>query len=317
MWDLIGALVMNRRRYLRITAVMLALPRRASFGLATLAGWIIYLAVPSAMNRIVDNLGEAFPHLSRRERRRLCRRYVIHECLTIYEHAIEYRRALANDAAGLFRFEGIEHIDEALRAGRGTIVFGPHLGNVFYAYWALCQRYSCLTVVTAGSPQLRPLYAAFDELGCKGLDYDEEPAAALTLRLYAHLAKGGVVYLLGDFWRPTFPALPLFGRPSNAPLGGVALALEKGIPVIPFYTRRESWFRHVVHFDAPLRLRDKHGPGGLMAAAEELTRAMEDAIARTPEQWIYWFNLHERWAAEQPATGARPADPAAGLAVPV
>jgi KDO2-lipid IV(A) lauroyltransferase len=314
-WDLIGALVMNRPRYLRITAAMLTLPRRASFGLATLVGWITYLAAPRAMKRIVDNLGEVFPDLSERERRRLCRRYVVHECLTIYEHAIEYRRALVGDAPGLFRFEGIEQVEEAMRAGKGAIVFGPHLGNVFYAYWALCQRYPCFTVVTAGSPQIRPLYQAFKDIGCPGVDYDDEPAMSVTLKLRTHLAKGGLVYLLGDFWRPTFPALPLFGKPSNAPLGGVALALRLDVPVVTFYTRRESWFRHVIHFDPPISLRERHGPHGVTAAAVEVSHAMEEAIRHTPEQWIYWFNLHERWAAAQRPAEAQPADHA--VAVPV
>jgi phosphatidylinositol dimannoside acyltransferase len=51
-------------------------------------------------------------------------------------------------------------------------------------------------------------------------------------RLRDHLAGNGLV-LLGDFWRPGFPAATFLDRRSRSPQGAARLALDGGVPIIP------------------------------------------------------------------------------------
>jgi lauroyl/myristoyl acyltransferase len=295
----IGQLVNHPKllRWLRVWT--LRMPRFLVFMLVSLLGWGIYLCAHSSRNLIIRNMGELLPHLSRRERRRTCRRYLIHEILTIYEQAIEYRRALTRKGSGhaQFHFEGLEHLDEALKLGRGAIVYTPHLGNYFYQYWILSQKYNCSTVVTAGSEDLRMLFAGMYWSGLKGYDYDNVPPLDLMRNLRAHLRENGVLFILGDFWRPGFPDCTLFGKPSKAPAGTMILSLLQKVPVLPFYGWREGWYDHRLVFEPPVYLYKKYTTDQKPEALEELSRIMEQLISKVPEQWLFWFNVHERWEA--------------------
>jgi KDO2-lipid IV(A) lauroyltransferase len=237
----------------------------------------------------------------------MCRRYLVHEMLTIYEQTIEYRRALTlhGKRRARFHMQGLEHLDEALKLGRGAIVYTPHTGNYFYQYWRLSQTYNCLTVVTAGSGELRMLFAGLYWSGLKGYDYDNVPPLDLIRNLRAHLRENGVLFILGDFWRPAFPDCTLFGKPSKAPAGTMMLSLLQKVPVVPLYGLREGWYDHRLVFEPPVFLYEKYGADRKAEALEELARIMEHLISQAPEQWLFWFNVHERWDAAE-ANGERP-----------
>lgn len=107
-------------------------------------------------------------------------------------------------------------------------------------------------------------------------------------QLKAHLSRNGIVFILGDFYRPNFPRTTLFGRPTRTPAGAAAIAIEQGVPVIPFYGKREKGFRHVMVFDKPLWLHETF-------TRKQREEALERSIRAVPDQWFYWFNVHERW----------------------
>lgn len=163
--------------------------------------------------------------------------YFYQVCLTLYELLFVSSR-LPKQGEKHFFSTGEEHLQSALQLGRGAIIYAPHVGNFFFAYWYLSQRYPCLAVVTAQSEELRPLYLVLQELGCRGVDYDETPPLLLVKKLRRHLAENGVVFLLGDFSRPAFPQGLMFGRKTPLPRGAASLALQEKVPVIPFYSRR-------------------------------------------------------------------------------
>lgn len=316
MYDWIGRLTRHPIRLRRLRVWTLRLPRSLVFLLVTLIGWGIFAFARRTRRTIMRNMGEMMPRLSRRDRRIMCRRYIVHETLTIYEQTIEYRRALTIKGEGKgraeFRFEGLEHLDEALRHGRGAIVYTPHVGNYFYLYWILSQKYDCSTVVTAGSDELRMLFAGLYWTGLKGYDYDNESPLDLARNLRAHLRKNGVLFLLGDFWRPEFPDCTLFGKPSKAPAGTMTLSLLQKAPVVPFYGKREGWYRHRLVFEPPVHLYEQFGMDRKSEALGELARIMERLITRVPEQWLFWFNVHERW--ERREAGASGTEGKGGLA---
>lgn len=297
----IGQLVNHPKllRWLRVWTQRV--PRFVVFALATLLGLGIHACSRSTRQPILRNMAALMPHWSGRERRRMCRRYIVHEVLTIYEQAIEYRRALTRRGKGQVRFhyDGLAHLDEALKLGRGAILYTPHLGNYFYQYWSLSQKYNCSTVITAGSEELRMLFAGLYWSGLRGYDYDNTPPLDLMRNLRAHLRDNGVLKLLGDFWRPGFPDCTLFGKPSKAPAGTVFLALLQKVPVVPFYGVREGWYDHRLVFEPPVHLYEKYTMEQKAEALEELSRIMEHLILQKPEQWLFWFNVHERWAAAE------------------
>ncbi|MFM9328830.1 lipid A biosynthesis acyltransferase [Paenibacillus mesotrionivorans] len=194
------------------------------------------------------------------------------------------------------RLEGEHHLAEALKQGKGAILYAPHTGNFFYGYWHLSRTYPSLTVATASDPELAPLYRSFQRLGCPGLDYDKTPPMQLVRKLRHHLEGGGVLLLLGDFYRPGFPRARLLGRATRLPAGAAKLGLELGTPVVPARCVREADHTHRFVMEEPVQLRERFGPGEQADAAAFLNLLLEQQLLKNPEQWFYWFNAHERFA---------------------
>lgn len=300
MYRWIGRLTRGAR-LARVTRVAMALPQPVMFTLVTAAGLTAFALAGRTRRRILRNMRALLPEVSSPRRVWLCARYFVQECLTIYEQAVEYHRGLLGRGTGgaharvTFDIDGLDHLDAALARGRGAIVLTPHVGNYFYFFWWLSQRHECLTVATMGSPEIRPLYLGFEALGLDGFDYDADPPLVIVRQLRALLARGGVAFLMGDFARPGFPRSTLLGRPSEFAAGPVALALETGAPVVPLMGKRVRWRRHRMTFGAPLDLAARYAPRQRHEALDETVRAMERAIREAPDQWLYWFNIDERW----------------------
>ena len=45
----------------------------------------------------------------------------------------------------------------------------------------------------------------------------------------------------------------------------------------------------------PILLYERYTVEQRAEALRELAQVMEQSIRRAPEQWLYWFNVHERW----------------------
>lgn len=294
MFEKIGKLTTDPEKRERFVARLLRLPRPLVFLLCCLCGWFMYLFVPAFRRRLQTNMRQLLgDRVTPREIRRFTSEYMRNIFLTIYEIMVDSNR-LSQTAHWRFSAEGLEHVEEALQLGRGVIVYTPHVGNFFFYYWYLCQRYDCLTVVTAGSPELRPLYLQFQKLGCDGLDYDEAPPLELVRRLRRHLQKNGVVFLLGDFSRPTFPLAPIFGKWMHTPGGAASLALDCRVPIVTMYGMRTRYFRHHMQFNPPWHVYERFEKHQREEVTAQCNSFMETVIRRVPSQWLYWFDAHER-----------------------
>ncbi|TBL80487.1 lipid A biosynthesis acyltransferase [Paenibacillus thalictri] len=271
------------------------LPRPMMFGLCRAAAALLYLmAGKTVKSRICANMQDVMPDKNKRQLKAYCKNYISNVVMSLYEIMID-SSSLDTHPQNVFSVHGERHLEAALKLGRGVIVYTPHVGNFFYYYWYLAQKYRCLTVATGSSPELRPLYLKFQEMGCEGLDYDSTPPIELLRKLRKHLAGNGIVFILGDFYRPAFPRSTFFGRMTRMPEGAAMLSIEYGAPVVPFSGRRLNGEHHKLVFEQPLRLYELYDRSQRERASRHLSLFMEKVICRHPEQWFYWFNMDERW----------------------
>ncbi|WP_286885906.1 lysophospholipid acyltransferase family protein [Aneurinibacillus sp. UBA3580] len=294
MYSWIGKVTKNVTLLCKIGRLCRYLPRPLLFMSLSLTGFIVYSCLRSVRQQILLRMRELLNKRNIFSISTVCRDYFRNLIITLYEIIIDYQ-FLEDSKRWRFKVEGEHFLHEALQHGRGAIVFSPHIGNFFYYYWYLSKKYPCLTVATAGSKELRPLYLSFEQLGCRGLDYDATPPVKLIKTLREHVEGGGVLFLLGDFFRPSFPAATFFGRPTRSPGGATVLALEKQVPIVPFYGYRERGFKHRLVFHPPLFLYEELKPGQRREAMDRLNGVLEEMIHQVPGQWFYWFNTDERW----------------------
>ncbi|WNR42271.1 lysophospholipid acyltransferase family protein [Paenibacillus roseipurpureus] len=300
MYAWIAKLTSDSRRIDRITRLSHWMPLWLMNILCIGVAHVVYVFCRRGfLMRVESNLVDLLGPMPSRKLRKILKGYMQNVIFTLYEILV----GVDGTRIPHFELEGDENIQEAQRiaAGKGFILYTPHSGNFFLYYRYFAHRFDCLTVASAGSSELRPIYLKFAEMGCKGLDYDSVPPLQLYRALRKHLLDGGIVFLLGDFWRPNFPLSTLFGRTTRTPEGTAMLALDEGIPVVPFYGYRVHGFEHRLVAEAPLLLRADSSfvPKGPRAARAEanvvLNAFMEQVIRAQPESWFYWWNVHERW----------------------
>lgn len=270
------------------------IPRPLAIFLCFCISRFLYFVSSDLRKLVYNNMKDLLTDVHPRKIRRLVRSYFYQMTSILYEILIE-SASLEKLGSKRFKVMGEEYVEQALEQGRGVIVFAPHIGNFFYYYWYLTRKFNCLTVATAGSSELRPIYLLFENMGCQGLDYDEIPSVEIVKQLKRHLEKNGVVFLLSDFWRPKFPPARFFGRPTRSPSGAAMLSLEGKVPIIPMLGYRTNCFEHVIQFSPPVSLYEKWSRTERLQATNELNQIMEKGVRLKPSQWFYWFNVHERW----------------------
>lgn len=303
MYKWIAKVTMDEHRLTRLQRWGSLLPRSLCYPFLCLLGDVVYLLSGKGRVHVLNNMRQLLAGKSGRDLSRLGREYFRSVFISIYEILVDSAN-LNNSIDWRFRVEGEEILEQALEQGGGAILLTAHLGNFFYYYWYLSMKYPCLTVVTAQSEDIRPFYLLFQQLGCDGLDYDETPPLLMMKTLKAHLKKNGVVFLLGDFYRPQFPESIFFGRKTRTPGGAAVMSLEQNIPVIPFIGVREQGFRHRLMFREPIHLYERFDRKERGEAINFLNREMEKMVKDAPGQWFYWFNAEERWEKEEAASEA-------------
>ncbi|MBN2705082.1 MAG: lysophospholipid acyltransferase family protein [Deltaproteobacteria bacterium] len=192
------------------------------------------------------------------------------------------------------KINGLEHLLQAEREGRGGIIISAHLGN-----WELAgglSKYLREPIATVAKPFKNSpnLYKIIEktrrEIGFLPLN---KSGSATTLA--RTLKQGKIIALLVDqrvrrrfrIWSPFFGHLvPTIPSPA-------ILARLSGSPIIPAFTYRERPLHHHIVIEKPIFV-PKTGDSQVTIAeyTERLNRLMEEHIRRHPAQW-FW--PHDRW----------------------
>lgn len=217
----------------------------------------------------------------------------------VYAHFHSFAATLLDRvymAAGDFdRFqvhiEGWPLVDEALRAGRGCVVLGSHLGS--FDLMMLAQRTldgRPLRVLMRVDPRSRlRRIAGIDDAALIALGRPDS-----LLRAHDALARGEIVALLADRTDGGAQlAACFFGRAAALPLAPHVLAARSAAPVLMCFGLYEGANRYRIEFV-------EFGPGApaaargdaLLPAVQHYAALLEQYARRYP---LNWFNFYPYW----------------------
>jgi len=182
---------------------------------------------------------------------------------------------------------GVQHLFEALDAGRGVIMVGAHLGNGEVIARAAAPFGLCVAIVSERLEPPRVHEFVHRVRGARGVQF--LPADLTGLRAsMAHLKAGGTLGLLVDRdVLGTGPLFPFFGERTRMPQGAVELARRTGAPMLGCWIPRTGPGRYSLYVE-PIELPDATGDraadveSGMLA----MVRSLEGAIRRWPGQWF-------------------------------
>lgn len=266
------------------------------------AGTVLWLCAGSLRQRAARNLGHIPTLAADPARLRAATRGVFVTLALNYLDFFRGRYVTYEELGRGWQIGGWELFEQAMRAGRGVIVLGAHLGPFEYAAWKLGEL-GCPLLTPA--ERLRP--ERFNQLVARLRNHHE--ARLLpgdereTLReLLAALRNGQIAMFAIDRWvMGPSDAWPLFGQPARLPTAPFALAARSDAPVFLLVPWRKGFdhFGGAVELITPERLAPVASEANAPAAArgrdreaaiaqmrERLYPVLERYISEHPEQWV-------------------------------
>ncbi len=245
------------------------------------------------------NLRLAYPDWSEEERRCLARESWVHFAW----NALDVARSTGWDAAQVeahVSVEGVEHLENALAAGRGAIGLTLHLGN-----FELAVRRAPLLgfpVAAVARPMRNHLIREHLFAQREGTGAEFIPSRGAVTKVLRALKQGRIVPVVNDQYvrRGDGVFVPLFGKRCSTSHGIVALAFRSGAPMITSYVVRDGPDHHRMVLGPALEFeRTGDRERDIEAATAQCNAVLEEIIRKHPEQWM-WSHRRFRYSPDLP-----------------
>lgn len=267
-------------------------------GLGALVGRMWYRLDGPRTRRVREQLGAALPEKSVSRREDWTRDVFIHLGRGLAE-LIVLRGRHRTSLLDRVEVDGLEHLEaaERLTPSGGILIVTAHFGN-----WELgCAKIAALgvsiSVVYRGLRQPALDRAMLELRGAEPMALEQIQMGRAGLRMVRAFEAGRkvVVLLDQDARRDEGVFIRFFGQPASTRYGPIALATQRGVPIVPVFVRRDPDGRtHRFRIQPALQLE----PGAsddeevLRRNVQQISAVIEREIRACPGQWIW---THRRW----------------------
>ena len=205
---------------------------------------------------------------------------------------------------GFVKWDGAEHFEAAMQAGKGVIIMSPHLGSWEIGAQAIAEKFG---------PTYGPMVALFRPARKAWLEplvanartrpyLDSAPTSLAGVRtLIRTLRNGGYTAILPDQVPPLGQGVwaPFFGRDVYTMTLLAKLAQQTGAQVILTWCERlpagQGFCMHMRPFDAP-EMKDATVSPQMAAAA--VNRGVEAMVRNAPGQYLWGYARDKQPRAE-------------------
>jgi len=197
----------------------------------------------------------------------------------------------------LVRFEGKEHLDRALKEGKGAIGVSAHLGNFPLMTARIANEGYPLSLVARDpeNPKIaKAIVSLRDAVGMESIP--DEPRLACVSRCFKALKEKRVLLLQIDQNAPITEAwVDFFGYLVPTFKGPVLFSIRTGAPIVPIFITRDSDHLHKVTVHPPFELKTTGNvEHDITSNLASLTKIIEAAIREHPEQWLWIYRRFKR-----------------------
>lgn len=268
------------------------LPVRLQLG----AGRVIALLMTPLMksrNKVASrNLALCFPDLSEQQRQQLLDANFRTMGMMLIETALSW---WASDAslAKRVNYEGYEHLEEALAAGKGVILLTGHFTSMELGGRLIMLRQPCYVMFRhLKNPLFNEVMMQARTFHSEGIVLRDDPRGMVRA-----LRKNKVVWYAPDqdFGRKLSVFAKFFNVPAATVPATARIVKMSGAKVVPFVPRREDDGSYTLTLSKAL---DGFPTGDDVADAQRINDIIETEVRKSPEQY-FW--VHRRFKTQQDA----------------
>jgi len=192
---------------------------------------------------------------------------------------------------------GKEHLDNALKAGKGVIFVGAHYGSFILMYLkTVLAGYKTNVIMRRVRDEKWEEYISDfrQERGIKTI-YDL-PARKCVVDCIRALRNNEVLYILLDqnYGGAGRIFVDFFGEPAATATGPVIFAERTGAIILPLFMQSEADQRHKLVIEPPFEIeRFEDDERTIDHNIARLTKIIEAKVRERPHEWGGW--MHKRW----------------------
>ena len=268
-----------------IEGVIARLPRRLAYAIGVIVSTLAFPLLARQRKALQSNLRQVFPQMPSSEVRKLAWRNWLNYCKAWIDF-FKIPRMDKQRLGSLLTPIGLEHLEQAVAAGRGVIVVAPHMGSWELAAASWAARFGEIGIMVE-QIEPRPLFEHVSVLRSR-MKIRVIPLSRTGARDIMRMLKERhlVVLAMDRDILNTGQQFRFFGRLASFPTGPVEIALKTGAPILPAFCIRDRNDAYVAIGEAPLFLTpsDDHA-ADVRGAMEQILAAFERYIKRYPDQW--------------------------------
>jgi len=275
-----------------ISRLISLLPHSAALALGRRLGWVFGSVVRHHRADALDALRRAFPDHSEDAVRKILRDMYSNLGMSMVEAVrLPYQHREYKDR--YIEWMGMGNLHAARERGKGVLVLSAHLDNWELLLMLAPEALGAKTSVIAKEIKTK-LGQQYMDRNRRLFGTEMLPAKNSYRQCLKALRNNEIVVFVLDqnMIRREGEFVDFFGRPACTTLGLAHLAARTGAPIVPVFPRRLPGGYHQVDILPALDPPSCADKQELIAATQEYTRLIEEAIRAAPDQWIW---IHRRW----------------------
>lgn len=189
-----------------------------------------------------------------------------------------------------------EVVKEALSAGKGVCLLTLHLGSWETLVMGLCKKGYPAKMLTNVPKSFDILHQCYQQAN---IPYVCRGTPASLMQLMQAIRSGELVCFFSDQFGDEV-SVTLFDQETQAPAGGINLAMMLGAKVIIGWSWKDEHNQHHASFE-PFEIEQKNSrQDTLQHNMQRVIDRFETLIKEHPEQWLWCYNRFKRLKKNQP-----------------
>jgi KDO2-lipid IV(A) lauroyltransferase len=187
---------------------------------------------------------------------------------------------------------GLENLDNALKKGKGVVIFTAHSGNF---EWGAC-KVALEGYKIWGTSVLRPYRRTNNFFESRRISKGVKTFYVNNLLHIFRILKNNEIIAIPTDWDSQGSArqYDFLGKKAYIPSGPVEIAMKSGAPLIPSFIRRKSKYNHLHVIEEPIELEIEGDKKELIAVnTQKMIKVLEKYIRENIDQWEMFHNI---WA---------------------
>jgi KDO2-lipid IV(A) lauroyltransferase len=268
------------------SALAAGLPRKVSYWIASVLSGIAFVVMPDKRRGASENGARVIRKPPESPEVRALARGMFRSYAFYWADFFGLNGRTRGRAREIVRTEGLEHLKEALSAGKGVLLVTAHLGNWDMGGAALVETgelpdFSAIVEPVTKKASERTVTDMRERRGIKVIPLGKPMGIARALRRNEVVLVVGERLIDGDGVEVEF-----FGEKTMFPRGAAYWSARLGTPIVPAFCIRQPDGTYVSYIEKPMKPPvEVGGEFDVIGHTQRLASIIESYISRYPEQW--------------------------------